>query len=182
MLFQSRRTKVFAAALISIGIMSAVLKFLGNNPPPAAAFSLSEYWHLGPIENMISPDSGQTSRHWNSIEINHSSTESIGINRQYSISGLFNYDVLNYHFFVWNGLVGRDGQIQSTENWQKQLPITPSQAWHVSEQTIRIGIIVNSKSICPTDFQIRRTEALVEALSRKFGIQPESIYYTYKKQ
>ena len=54
---QSRRTKVFAAALISIGIGAVILKFLGSNPPPAAAFSLSEYWHLRPVEKMIEFDS-----------------------------------------------------------------------------------------------------------------------------
>ncbi len=173
---QSRRTKVFVAALISIGIGSAILKFLGNNPPPAGAFSLSEYCHLAPIEKVISPNSARTSRHWNSIEISYSSTRPIGIDKQRSRSNSFNYDVLNYHFFVWNGLIGTDGQIQSTEKWQKQLPITPGQTWQGSEQTIQIGIIVNGKINRPTDFQIKRTEALVDALSKRFDIQPESIY------
>jgi hypothetical protein len=34
-----------------------------------------------------------------------------------------------------------------------------------------------SNAARPTDFQIKRTEALVEGLSRKFDIRPESIHY-----
>jgi len=46
-----------------------------------------------------------------------------------------------------------------------------------SRQTIRICVIVDDKAKIPTDFQIRRTEALVEVLCRKFDIQPESNRY-----
>ena len=46
-----------------------------------------------------------------------------------------------------------------------------------SEQTIYIGVIADDEAIRPTDFQIRKTEALVETLSRKFNIRPESIHY-----
>ncbi len=40
---------------------------------------------------------------------------------------------------------------------------------------IQKGKITNGAR--PTDFQIKRTEALVEGLSRKFNIRPESIHY-----
>jgi len=46
-----------------------------------------------------------------------------------------------------------------------------------NDQTIYICVIANDKAASPTDFQIRRTEALVEGLCRKFNIQPESIQY-----
>jgi hypothetical protein len=48
---------------------------------------------------------------------------------------------------------------------------------HRSKQTIYIGVIADDEATQPTDLQIRRTEALVEALSRKFNIRPESIHY-----
>lgn len=174
---QSRSTKVLTAGLISIGILAVVLKILGNNPPPAGAFSLSEYYHLAPIEKVISSNIARTSRHWNSIEISYINTKPIVINKQSSRSDLVNYDVLNYHFIVWNGLIGGNGQIQSTEKWQRQLSITPGRKWYGSEQTIHIGVMADDKITYPTDFQIKRTEALVEALSRRFDIQSESIYY-----
>jgi len=176
-LAHDRSTKVFAAALISIGIGTVVLKTLGSNPLEAGAFSLSEYYHLGPIEKIISSNIAQTSRHWNSIEISYTNAKLIVINEQSSRSDLVNHDVLNYHFIVWNGLIGGDGQIQSTEKWQRQLSTTPGGTWHGSEQTIHIGVIVDGKITHATNFQIKRAEMLVTVLSRRLGIQPASIYY-----
>ena len=172
-----RDTKVFAAALISIGIGAIALNIIGNSPPPAGAFSLSEYYHLAPIEKVISSNIAQADGHWNRIEISYSSTEPIGLDKWSSRSASVNYDVFNCHFIVWNGLIGGDGQIQSTEKWQKQLSAAPGQTWYCSEQTIRIGVIANSKTAYPTDFQIKKTEALVETLSRMFDIRSASIYY-----
>jgi len=48
-------------------------------------------------------------------------------------------------------------------------------------QDSTVGNIIQNGKISngarPTDFQIKRTEALVEELSRKFNIRPESIHY-----
>ncbi len=46
-----------------------------------------------------------------------------------------------------------------------------------TDQTIYICVIADDEAVPPTDFQIRRIEALVEVLCRKFDIQPESIRY-----
>jgi len=46
-----------------------------------------------------------------------------------------------------------------------------------TDQTIYICVIADDEAAPPTDFQIKRTEALVEVLCRKFDIQPESIRY-----
>lgn len=179
MLSQPRRTKVFVAALISIGIGAAILKFLGNNPPSAGAFSLSEYYRLSPIEEVISSNIMRTSRHWNSIEISYSGTKAGNIKQLASLNGLVDPNDINCHFVICNGLGAGDGQIQPTEKWQRQWPIAPAQTRYISEQTIHIYVIADSKISHPTDFQIKRTEALVEVLSRRFDIQPESIYYPY---
>ena len=178
-LFRHRSTKVFAAVLITIAIEAAVLRTLGTNPLPAGAFSLSEYNHLAPIEKVISSNVVPISRHWNSIEISYTNTKPIVVNRPSSQNNQVNYNVLNYHFVVWNGLVGGNGQIQSTEKWQNQLSTTPDQTWSGCEETIHIGIIADNKVAYPTDFQIKRTEALVRSLSREFGIESESIYYPW---
>lgn len=175
MLSQPRRTNVFTAALISIVILAVVLKSLNSSPPPAGAFSLSEYYRLSPIEEVISSNVMRTSRHWNSIEISYTDTKHV-INNQLSQGGMVNYNFLDYHFIVCNGFIGGNGQIQATENWKRQLFIAPSQRGG-SEQTIHIGIIVDGKITFPTDFQIKRAEALVEGLSERFGIRLTSIYY-----
>lgn len=94
-----------------------------------------------------------------------------------SLSGLASPEDINCHFVICNDLGAGDGQIQPTEKWQRQWSIIPEQTWYGSSQTIRICVIADDKTIRPTNFQIKRVEALVEKLSRKFNIQPEYIYY-----
>jgi len=165
------------AALISIGIGTAVLKTLGSNPLEAGAFSLYEYHHLGPIEEVLSSSTPRISRHWNSTEITYIDTELIAINEQSSRNDPINHDLLNYHFVVCGGLIGGDGQIQATEEWQRQLSTTPAGTRHGSDQTIHIGVVVDGEITHATDFQVKRTEMLVKVLSRQIGIEPASVYY-----
>ena len=165
------------AALISIGIGTAVLKTLGSNPLEAGAFSLYEYHHLGPIEEVLSSSTPRISRHWNSTEITYIDTELIAINEQSSRNDPINHDLLNYHFVVCGGLIGGDGQIQATEEWQRQLSTTPDDTRHGSDQTIHIGVVVDGEITHATDFQVKRTEMLVKVLSRQIGIEPASVYY-----
>ncbi len=47
-----------------------------------------------------------------------------------------------------------------------------------TDQTIYICVIADDEAAPPTDFQIKRTEALVEVLCRKFDIRPDSIRYS----
>jgi hypothetical protein len=176
-LFQDRNTKIFAAALISIGIGAVVLKTLGHNPPQADAFSLSEYYRLVPVEEVISSNIVRTSRQWEFIEVGYSGTKAGNIKQLASLNGLVNPEDINCHFVIYNGLGGGDGQIQPTEKWRRQWLAVPDKTKYCSEQTIRICVISDGKISYPTNFQIKRTEVLVESLSRKFDIQSESIYY-----
>jgi hypothetical protein len=147
---QPRVAKVLAALLVSMTVGAIVLMALGNNPPSAGPFCLSSYYRL---------------------------TKAGNIEQLAAISGLASPDDINCHFCLCNGLGGSDGQIQPTEKWQKQWSVVPSRSWYGSGQTIRICIIANGQTAPPTECQIKRIEAMVEALARKFNIQPESIYY-----
>jgi len=177
MLSQYRNTKVFAATLISIIAGAIVLKTLGNNPPSAGAFSLSDYYRLEPVEEAVSSQVVQLPWRWNYIEIYYSGPEACNINQPISPGAATSPEDIGCHFVVCNGLGGSDGQIQSTEKWQRQLPITSERTSSGSEQAVRICVIAGAKIIRPTDFQIKRTEALVEDLSRKFSIGSASICY-----
>ena len=157
-----REEKVFAALLVSITAGAIVLMVLGNNPPSAGAFSLSRYYRLDPIEKVILARSPQSPGRWSCIEIYYSGTKAGNIEQLASLSGLANPKDINCHFVICNGLGGGDGQIQTTEKWQRQ--------WSVC-------IRADGKTTLPTDFQIKRVEELVEKLYRKFNIQLESIYY-----
>ena len=172
-----REAKVFAALLISMTAGAVLLMSLGNNPPSAGAFCLSSYYNLDPVEKAISSRSAQSPDRWNRIEIYHSGTKVGNIEQLASLSGLAGSEDIDCHFVVCNGLGGGDGQIQSTEKWQRQWSIIPGRTWYGSPQTVRICIIADGKRTRPTDFQIKRTESLAEGLCRKFGIRPEYVFY-----
>jgi hypothetical protein len=174
---QPRVAKVLAALLISMTLGAIVLMALGNNPPSAGPFCLSNYYRLDPIEKAISSQAAQSHYRWNCIEIYYSNTKAGNIEQLASLSGLASPEDINYHFVVCNGLGADDGQIQPTEKWQRQWAIVPGQTWYGSSQTIRICVIADDKTIRPTNLQIKRVEALVEALSRKFNIPADYIYY-----
>jgi len=193
-----REAKIFAALLISMTTGAIALMVLGNNPPSAGAFCLSRYYHLDPIEEVISSRAAQSPRSWNCIEIYYSTTKAGNVEQLVSLSGLACPEDINCHFVVCNGLGGDDGQIQPTEKWQRQWSIISGpvrnstmrnrvpkseisngagRTWYGNRQTIRICIIADGKTARPTDFQIKRAEELVEQLQRKFDIQPDAIYY-----
>ncbi|MHC4570906.1 MAG: peptidoglycan recognition protein family protein [Planctomycetota bacterium] len=172
-----RQAKIFVALLISMTAGAIALMVLGNNPPSAGAFCLSRYNHLDPVEEVISSRAAQSPHSWNCIEIYYSATKAGNIEQLVSLSGLACPEDINCHFVVCNGLGGDDGQIQSTEKWQRQWSIIPGQNSYSAGQTIRICVIADGKDTRPTDSQRKRTEALVEQLQRKFDIKPNSIFY-----
>ncbi|MHC4423616.1 MAG: N-acetylmuramoyl-L-alanine amidase [Planctomycetota bacterium] len=174
---QPRVAKVLAALLVSMTAGAVVLMALGNNPPSAGPFCLVSYYRLNPVEKAIRSHTTQSRNRWNSIEIYYSGTKAGNIEQLASLMGMASPEDINCHFCLCNGLGGSDGQIQKTEKWQRQWSIIPGPTWHGSGQTIRICIIADSQSSRPTDSQIKRAEALVEVLCRKFDISPEYIYY-----
>jgi hypothetical protein len=174
---QPRVAKVLAALLISMTIGAVVLMALGTNPPSAGPFCLSNYYRLDTIEKAVSSQAAQSYYRWTCIEIYYSATKAGNIEQLASLSGLSNPEDLNCHFVICNGLGADDGQIQTTEKWQKQWSIVPGQTWYGSSQTIRICVIADEETARPTNTQVKRVEQLVEALSRKFNIPAGYIYY-----
>ncbi len=183
----SRETKVLVVLGVSIILAAIILNALGHNPPSAGAFCLSRYYRLGSVKKAIRSQADQLPGRWSRIEIYYNGTESGNIESAFGKSSDVDAEEninpvrdtkekvsngVNCHFIICNGRVGHDGQIQPTEKWQQQSLVS-----HYSKQTIRICVIVDDKAKTPTDFQIKRTEALVEELCRKFHIQPESIRY-----
>ena len=177
MLSQSRSTRVFMSALISRGIGAVVLNILDNTPSPVGAFSLSEYYHLVPVEKLIPFDIPRSGGNWEYIEIDYIAADTDIIGQRYAVGSSADYDPFNYHFIVWNGDIGRDGQIQPAPKWQKQEPSAPTLTRYAGEQTIHICVITDATITRPSDFQIKRTVALVDALSKRFDIQSASIHY-----
>ncbi len=205
----SRETKVLVILGISIILGAIILNALGHNPPSAGAFCLSRYYRLGSVKKAILSRAAQYPRRWNQIEIYYSGTESDDIKQLASLNSVNGLEHINCHFVICNGRIGYDGQIQSTEKWQRQLPVMPGQNRDSepslestssdypkpsiqtsvfkrlipdSQKTIRICVITDVETTLPTNSQIKRTEALVEKLCKKFFIKPKSVHFPYNWQ
>ena len=198
---ESRETKVLVILGASITLGAVILNILGHNPPSAGAFCLSRYYRLGSVKKAIYSRAVQFPGRWSRVEIYFSGTESGCIEQLASSSDVSGdahinpireakekvspdrdtaYNGVNCHFVICNGNGGRDGQIQATEKWQRQSTVGAIAGLADKapiDKTIYICVIADNKVAHQTDFQIKRTEALVEELSRKFNIQPESIHY-----
>ena len=161
---QTRVVKVLATLLASMTIGAIFLLTLGHNPPSAGPFSLWTYCCLDPVRDAMSSKAEQSIDRWNRVEVFYSGTES---------SNPELLDLINCHFFIFNGFDGVDGKIQSTENWQNQWSAMAGG----SAQTIRICVVANGKNVRPTDCQIKRIQLLVEELCREFRILSESVFY-----
>jgi hypothetical protein len=176
---QPRVAKVLAALLVSMTVGAFILMALGNNPPSAGAFCLSSYYRLDSIEKTAFAGLVQPQARWNSIEVFYSGTSAGNIDQLTSLAGLADSQDLNCHFVICNGLRGDDGFIQTTDRWNSQCAAPSSYGGRNARQTIRICIVADGKSANPTEFQMKRTEALVDVLSRKFDIRTSAIHFPW---
>jgi len=174
---QPRVTRVLMMLLVSMTTGAVVLMALGNHPPSAGPFCLSTYYRLDPIQQAIDSRVTQAPGRWESVEIYFSGTKAGNEAQLASLSGLTNSDDINCHFVICNGLGGSDGQIQTTEKWQKQWSVIPDHTWYGSSRTIRVCLVADGRSVRPTNAQIKRTEALIESLAMKFNVPATKIFY-----
>jgi len=172
-----RVAKVLAALLVSMTTGAIVLMALGNNAPSAGPFCLSSYWHLDPVQKTISSQAARSPDRWDCIEIYYSGTKAGNIRQLASVNGIKAPEDINCHFVICNGLGGDDGRIMSTEKWKRQWSVIPNQTWYGSGTTIRVCVIGDGSQSPATDAQVKRVDALVEALHHEFNITTESIYY-----
>ena len=177
---RSRAAKVLAALLISMTVGAVVLLALGNNAPSAGPFCLSSYYRLDPIANAAFSQAPQISTRWNCIEVYYSGTKAGNIEQLASLGGLSSPEDLNCHFVICNGLGGQDGQIQSSGKWQNQWSAVPGGDWYGTGRTIRICVVNSPAASKPTEYQLKRTDALVESLANKFTIPQSAVYYPSK--
>jgi hypothetical protein len=140
----------------------------------AGAFSLASYSSLGPIADIIATREPTSSDRWDKIEVFYSNTRGGDISQLASLNGLTSAEDLNFHFLVCNSLGAIDGQIQPTEKWLSQWSALPGGVWYGSSTTIRICVTSEGKKPA-SDYQVSRTEELIQALNRKFNIQTSNI-------
>jgi len=173
---QPRVVKVLAALVGSMTAGAIVLMALGHHPPAAGPWSLWTYYRLDPIKQAVRSRAPQWPQRWDRIEVCYTGTSSGNLQTLAKLSGLADAADLNCHFVICNGKGGQDGQILTTERWQRQLSITRGHNWFGTEQTIRISVVADGKVTFPTEFQRQRLQALLGELCRRFQIQ-KPIYY-----
>jgi len=173
---QPRVVKVLAALLISMTVGAVVLMALGNNPPSAGPFCLSTYYRLDSVDHALRSQVSQSPQRWNSIEICFSETKGGNIGRLAAAQGLRNAADISCHFVLCNGSGAGDGEIQTTESWQRQRSVPLSPISQGGDETICICLIGNGVSALPTDYQLKRLEMLLDALCRRFNISADAVY------
>lgn len=173
---QFRVWKALLMLLVSMTGGAMLLMAIGNNPPSAGAFCLSSYYKLPSTDQAVTSHTVQAMGRWNRIEVCYSGTRGGNIEWLTYLRGLSHPNDLECHFVICNGFGGEDGQILTTQKWDSQQSI-PSQGGYRAEQTIRIAVVADARFTYPTDCQIKRTEALVDTLCRRFAVNPESVFY-----
>jgi hypothetical protein len=177
MVSRPRTARVLASLVVSMTIGAIVLLALDSHPLPAGAFSLASYQRLNDIEDILQTRNMIFADRWNAIEVYYSRTSGGNLAQLATLAGLANIKDVNFHFAIYNGRGGSDGQIQSTEKWLQQFSCIPGGTWYGTGKTIRICVVADGQKTQPTDCQVKRTAVLVEELARKFIISPTSIRY-----
>jgi len=167
---QLRVWKALLMLLIAMTSGAMVLMALGNNPPSAGAFCLSSYYKLASVEQAITSSVLSAMGRWKRIEVCYSGTCSGDLES-------LTYLQDQCHFVICNRYGGEDGQILTTERWDTQQSVRPSQNSPLEDEKIRICVVSDGQSTYPTDCQIARVRALADALCTRFGIGTESVYY-----
>lgn len=165
---QKRTFFVLASLVASMTLGAALLMALDQKNPTGGAYSLASYLRLDPIEDAAFRPINSQPAAWNRVEVYYSRTTSGNAQDLAVVSSLRGTPRSDFHFVIGNGKGIADGQIQFTESWKTQRTETG---------IIRICVVADLYESPATDYQIRRTAALVDALSRKFNIKTQYIRY-----
>lgn len=169
---QNRNVTVLFSLIASMTIGALVLMALDHNGPSAAAYSLSSYLRLGPVEEVVKNTVTAKVAQWDQVEVLYSNTAGGTADEMALLTGLAERaDRSEFHFVVCNGNGADDGQVQAAGRWAAQMPCANRPG------VIRVLVISDKHMDAVTDSQIQRTNALVESLSRTFEIGPRQIRY-----
>ena len=160
---------------MSIGAL--VLMAVDSRSFSAGPFSLASYTSLTSPEQAAGGISIPDGYSWQKIHIEYSRTAVGSIEQLAAANGLSKPKDLDFHFVVFNGFDGIDGEIVATERWLTQRPAASISGNGKHSQAIEIRVISNAIETKPTDCQVKRTADLVESLARKCSIPTNNIHY-----
>ena len=174
---QTRTINIFISLIASMSIGALVLMALDSRSFSAGPFSLASYTSLTSPERAAGGISIPDSHSWRQIHIEYSTTAASNIEQLAAANGLQKPEDLDFHFVVFNGFDGIDGEIIATEKWSTQRPAASTSGNGKHSQAIEIRVIPSAIECRPTDCQVKRTAELVESLARKCDITTNNIHY-----
>jgi hypothetical protein len=167
---QNRTVAVLFTLLAAMTGGAMVLMALDNYAPGAAAYSLSSYLRLDPVEEVVKNTLQTAPAQWAGIDVFYSQTRGGNAQELGLLAGLAGNQASQFHFVVCNGSGADDGGIQASAQWSQQVA-----SGH--QGVIRICVIGDGQTTLATNSQIQRTNDLVESLSRSFNINPRQVRY-----
>jgi len=174
---QKRRTIwIFVSLVTAMSLGALALMAVDSQSFSAGPFSLASYTSLNSAENITDSSTPNTYK-WQQIHIVISDASAGSIEQLAAANDLANAKDLNYHFVVFNGIDGIDGEICATDKWLSQRRTLYGAGMQDNSPSIRICVVTGSIFTTPTDCQIKRAAALVESLARKFNIPTSKIRY-----
>ncbi len=174
---QTRTIKIFISLIASMSIGALVLMAVDSQSFSAGPFSLASYTSLSSPEQAAGDISIPDIYSWQQIHIEYCNASVGSIEQLAAANGLQKPKDLDFHFVVFNGFDGVDGEIIATEKWFRQRPAMSVSGNGEYSQAIEIRIISSAIKCRPTDCQVKRTADLVESLARKCSIPTNKIHY-----
>lgn len=143
-------------------------------PRGGIAARLEPYIAGGGGKELFYPN--KADRPWRYIVLHHSASASGSYDEiDQEHRKLLGYEGCGYHFVIGNGNGSGDGQIEVARRWNQQKPgvhCRDARSQDVDEYGIGICLIGDLDQQPPTPRQVAATQALVEYLSRRYGIEP----------
>ena len=156
-------------ASMAAGVL--ILMALDSSHPFAGAYSWPSYRQLDSADNVVKNTSTGALGHWDRVEIYYSNTSGGTADELALLTDLANGTKDQFHFVIGNGNGAEDGAIQAGEFWELQ------RLSRGRDGLVRVCVISDGRAESVTDFQLKRTGALVESLIRTFSISTRNVHY-----
>jgi len=114
---------------------------------------------------------------WNYIVIHHSATRAGSVKAFHKFHTKQGYGGIAYHFVIGNGNGMKDGEIEATFRWNKQISGThvTTNSWDHNVFGIGICLVGNLENQAPTEAQMKALNLLVSQLKNEYGINNKNI-------
>lgn len=148
-----------------------VLLAFEGQPIKPMAFSLSSQTQVTSLADVLDTDNGINSQMWQRISVCYRDNDG-QVSEQHGVTGDL---AVNFHFVLGDGSTTTDGQIYTSGQWRRQLPVV-SGSGDRDDRTIKICLLGNARNPITTPAQARSLEQLVANLVKHCQISEPVIW------